>query len=103
MQHDNIQAILTVVQQIPKGQVATYGQIARIAGIPKNARQVGSVLKSHPDAKLVPWHRVVNAQGQISTRDNSNSQYQQRELLEQENIMFNDSGRVDLQRFQWRL
>ncbi len=100
---DNERCILMVVKQIPKGKVATYGQVARIAGIPNNSRQVGSVLKSLPEESGVPWYRVVNSRGEISQRGDENSQEFQRVALESEKIQFDDRGRVSLNEFGWEL
>jgi methylated-DNA-protein-cysteine methyltransferase-like protein len=96
-----MQRILTVIQQIPHGHVATYGQIAKLAGLPRNARQVGSILKSLPPGSGVPWFRVVNSKGEISDRRNPNSELTQRQALEEEQITFNNSGRISLQEYRW--
>lgn len=92
-----------VVRRIPEGRVATYGTIARVAGRPGAARQVGYALASlgeeHDD---VPWHRVVNARGRISDRrDPSGSARVQRILLEDEGVVFDAEGRIDLAGFGW--
>ncbi|MCB1670841.1 MAG: MGMT family protein [Gammaproteobacteria bacterium] len=94
----NNEKIWRVVYGIPAGQVATYGQVARLAGLPGYARYVGTVLKQLPDDSHLPWHRVVNAQGRISFPAMS-SQYQlQRSLLESEGVVFvND--RLSLRKF----
>ena len=98
---DNARRIIAMVKQIPAGSVATYGQIANLAGIPKNSRQVGSVLRRDPAAKGIPWFRVVNSKGEISSRGNSESEQDQRGVLEDEGIEFNAGGRIDLDRYQW--
>jgi methylated-DNA-protein-cysteine methyltransferase related protein len=94
--------IYAVVSQIPKGQVATYGQIARLAGLPGRARLVGyalSVLNDHS----VPWHRVVNAKGAVSRRSGgSEADDVQRLRLEEEGIDFDSHGRIPLDRYRWR-
>lgn len=90
--------IYEVVRQIPWGKVATYGQIARIVGPPCDARTVGwalGALRSNPIDRPVPWQRVINAQGKVSTG------YRQQELLEQEGVAFDSKGRMDLDRFGW--
>jgi methylated-DNA-protein-cysteine methyltransferase related protein len=95
--------IYAVVQRIPEGRVATYGQIARLAGIPRQARRVGyalAALRGRAEAD-VPWHRVINAQGAISARAVSGAQELQRALLESEGIPFGLDGHVDLARFRW--
>ena len=79
--------------------MATYGQIAALAGRP---RQVGAVLKSMPDDSRVPWHRVVNARGLVSDRGNPTSEGLQRFLLRSESVEFNENGRIDLAGFQWK-
>ncbi len=83
---------------IPSGRVATYGQIAKKAGIGTNARLVGYALHRLPDNSDIPWHRVVNAQGRISLREGANLQ---RFLLEQEDISFRPDGKIDLNIFCW--
>ena len=93
--------IYTVVRQIPAGQVATYGQIARLAGLPRHARQVGYALNALPAGSDVPWHRVVNAGGGISRRAEPHFEAIQRDLLEQEGIVFKPSGDIPLARYQW--
>jgi methylated-DNA-protein-cysteine methyltransferase related protein len=94
--------ITSLIRKIPRGRVATYGQIAALADRPRNSRQVGSVLKSLPAGSRVPWHRVVNSQGHISDRNNSSSEGLQRCLLESEGVELNDTGRIDLKVFQWK-
>jgi methylated-DNA-protein-cysteine methyltransferase related protein len=81
--------------------VATYGQIARLAGLPGHARQVGYALAALTD-ESVPWHRVVNAQGEISARGESHFEIRQRRLLERERIVFDARGKIPLRRFQWK-
>lgn len=93
--------IWAAVRQIPRGRVATYGQIASIAGLEGHARQVGYALAALPQDSDVPWHRVVNSFGEISTRSAGDSHELQRVLLEAEGIEFDESGRIDLPRFAW--
>jgi methylated-DNA-protein-cysteine methyltransferase related protein len=81
--------------------VATYGQIARLAGLPGHARQVGYALAALTD-ESVPWHRVVNAQGEISARGESHDELRQRQLLERERVVFDAGGKISLRRFQWK-
>ena len=90
-----------MVALIPAGNVATYGQIAKLAGIPKNSRQVGSVLRNHPASADVPWFRVVNSNGVISSRGKPDSESRQRTKLESEGVTFNEAGRVSLKKFGW--
>lgn len=95
--------IYRVVMQIPRGRVATYGQIARVAGMPRHHRQVGRALRHLVDDGLVPWHRVVGAGGQISLRsEDGDVERLQRELLEGEGVELDAKNRVVLSRFQWR-
>jgi len=91
-----------LVKKIPRGRVATYGQIAALAGYPRNARQVGTILKSQPEGSNVPWHRVVNAQGRVSDRGNSVIEGLQRFLLTSEFVELSDAGCIDLKKHQWR-
>ena len=97
----NYDLIYSVVMSIPKGRVATYGQVADIAGLPRHARQVGYALKVLPDDSAIPWHRVVNARGEISQRFAPVSEKEQRILLEEEGITFGPKGRISLAEFQW--
>jgi len=90
-----------IVQRIPAGRVATYGQIARLLGIPRGARTVGWALHSLPDDVEVPWQRVINAQGHVSTGWGGDESTGQRALLEAEGIVFGQDGRVDLKVYGW--
>jgi methylated-DNA-protein-cysteine methyltransferase-like protein len=91
-----------IVSRIPRGRVATYGQIAELAGIPGQARRVGYALSALPPRSRVPWHRVLNAKGEISLPRESASATAQRKLLRAEGVVFAANGRVSLDRFQWR-
>ena len=93
--------IYNVIRLIPKGRVATYGQIADLAGLPRQARRVGYALSALPKGTPVPWQRVVNANGEISLRSDGGADRRQRKLLQLEGIAFKD-GRIPLDRFQWR-
>ncbi|MGE0712568.1 MAG: MGMT family protein [Planctomycetota bacterium] len=90
--------LYAAVMLVPAGQVATYGQIARAAGLPRHARQVGYALAALEADSPVPWHRVVNARGAISLRAGAE---RQRAMLEAEGVRFDESGRVDLKRYGW--
>ena len=94
--------IYRVVRRIPRGRVATYGQIATLAGLDGHARQVGYALHALPSGGNLPWHRVINARGEVSPRSASDSDEVQRLLLESEGIEFDSRGRVDLAKYQWR-
>jgi len=93
--------VFAAVCQIPPGRVATYGQIARLCGLGRLARQVGYALNALPAESDVPWHRVINAKGEISLRSVAGSESVQRLRLEQEGVRFNDDGRVSLAEFGW--
>jgi methylated-DNA-protein-cysteine methyltransferase related protein len=95
------QKIYSVIRRVPRGRVATYGQIARLAGLPGHARQVGYALHALPSATAIPWQRVVNASGGISLRS-TNGAITQRILLEREGVSFDARGRISLTRFGWR-
>ena len=90
------------IRRIPRGRVATYGQIAELAGLEGHARQVGYALHNLPPKSNVPWHRVVNAKGEISPRSVDDSHELQRMLLEAEGVEFDLRGRIDLKRFRGR-
>ena len=96
------QRVLELVAEIPRGCVATYGQIALLAGRPRAARQVGGVLYglAEADAKTLPWHRVINAQGGISTYKVGAGELQ-RALLASEGVAFDAQGRCDLTRYRF--
>ena len=95
------QRVYEVVAGIPKGKVVTYGQIAAALGDPRQARTVGWALHSTPEWLDIPWHRVVNSSGGISTRHTTGDLNIQRKLLEDEEIVFNEDGRLDLERYRW--
>jgi methylated-DNA-protein-cysteine methyltransferase related protein len=102
--------IYAVISRVPKGRVATYGQIAGEAGLPGHARMVGYALSALPEGSRVPWHRIVNAAGRISLRSPglgaSGSDRPmdriQRFLLEKEGVRFGESGAILLRKFRWR-
>ena len=96
------QKVLKLVAEIPKGRVATYGQIALLAGQPRAARQVGGVLYglAEADAETLPWHRVINAQGGISTYKVGAGELQ-RALLESEGVEFDAQGHCELARYRF--
>jgi methylated-DNA-protein-cysteine methyltransferase-like protein len=90
------------VRRIPRGRVASYGQVALEAGLPGHARQVGYAMAALPDDSDVPWHRVVNARGEIARRSGGTlGERIQRALLEEEGVVFDGRDRIDLERFGW--
>ena len=100
------ESIWRVVAKVPRGRVATYGQIARMAGLVNGARTVGWALRALPSGRriggrTVPWHRVINAQGTISPRGRGEEERQGR-ALRGEGIRFEPGGRVELGRYLWR-
>jgi methylated-DNA-protein-cysteine methyltransferase-like protein len=97
------QKIYAIVQQIPYGQVATYGQVAELAGLPRRARLVGYALFRVAPEMDVPWHRVINAKGEISMSPfREGNDYLQRSLLEDEGVQFDQKGKVNLRRYLWQ-
>jgi methylated-DNA-protein-cysteine methyltransferase-like protein len=94
--------IYSVVRRIPRGRVASYGDVARRAGLAGRARQVGYAMHALPSGTRIPWHRVVNAKGEISRRSRGGGELTQRILLEREGVRFNARGRIDASRFAWR-
>jgi methylated-DNA-protein-cysteine methyltransferase related protein len=96
------QQVYALVAQIPSGQVATYGQIARLLGHPSAARAVGYALRALPNGSDIPWQRVINASGRISTRGNPHSEAIQRVLLEAEGVRFGGGGTINLRACLWR-
>ncbi len=93
--------VYRVVRRIPPGQVATYGQIARILGAPRAARTVGWALHDLPSGGDVPWQRVVNSRGAISLETRGMGGAIQRALLEDEGVRFDPEGRIDLAVYGW--
>lgn len=90
-----------MVRRVPHGRVATYGQIAILAGLPRHARHVGHALRALPGGSDVPWHRILNARGRVSERAFRGPDDLQRLLLEDESVEFGAGGRIDLQRYRW--
>lgn len=96
--------VFAMVRQVPHGKVATYGQIATLLGSPRVARHVGFAMAGAWRAEgdePVPWHRIVNAKGSISTRERADPDHDQRTLLEREGVGFRANGTVDLRAFRW--
>ncbi|NIP17877.1 MAG: methylated-DNA--[protein]-cysteine S-methyltransferase [Xanthomonadales bacterium] len=90
-----------VVCDIPPGHVLTYGEVARLSGMPRYARRVSQAMRWAPRSMELPWHRVINAQGRISFPEDSNGYRRQKALLEDEGIVFLD-GKIDLERYGYR-
>ena len=100
---DSCGAIYAVVSAIPRGKVTTYGRVAALAGLPGRARLVGYALSAVSDPSI-PWHRVVNARGEISPRsDGGPGEMVQRLRLEVEGVQFDSLGRIPLDRYLWQL
>jgi len=95
--------IYAVVRRIPRGRVATYGQVAKLAGLPGRARQVGYAMYALPRGTRVPWQRVINAAGRVSRRRVPGAELTQRMLLEREGVRFGPAGRISLTTFGWQL
>lgn len=98
---DFFQRVYNVVAQIPYGKVATYGQIALYLGHPRAARAVGWALHALPEGRKIPWHRVINSQGRVSTSCLTHSADLQRAMLEEEGITFDEKGFVNLAFYRW--
>ena len=95
------ETVIALLKKIPKGKVATYGQIATLAGSPRAARQVVRILHSSSKKHKLPWHRVINSQGEISLLPNQGAEIQ-KSLLIKEKVKFSLSGSVNLKEFQWQ-
>jgi methylated-DNA-protein-cysteine methyltransferase-like protein len=96
------EAIYAVVRRIPRGRVATYGQVAELSARPGHARQVGYALHALPADTAVPWHRVVNARGAVSRRSHAGDTVEQRLRLEAEGVAFDANDRIELERYRWK-
>jgi methylated-DNA-protein-cysteine methyltransferase-like protein len=90
-----------IVADIPPGHVLTYGEVARLSGMPRYARRVSQAMRWAPRAMKLPWHRVINAQGKISFPQDSNGYKRQKQRLQEEGVVFVD-GSVDLDRFGYQ-
>ena len=96
-----MQRIWDAIRDIPQGNVASYGQIAAIAGIPRGARQVGYALRQLPKEHSVPWHRVITSSGKIAFDKDSSPFAEQCKRLQQEDVAVL-RGRVDMQKYRWQ-
>ncbi len=94
--------VYRIVQQIPPGKVTSYGAIARMLDHPRAARTVGWALRGLPQNSDVPWHRVINSQGRISTARREYGANIQRSLLEAEGVEFDEQGYTNWDRFGWQ-
>ncbi len=96
--------VYAAVNQIPFGRVATYGQIAEMAGLSGMAREVGYALFDIPSDSEIPWHRVINARGEISARSlpGAGAELEQRTRLESEGVQFDEHGRIPMKLFAWK-
>jgi len=94
------QRFYSIIQQIPSGCVATYGQVAELAGLPGCARMVGRTLSQLPSGSQLPWHRVIAASGKISLPQDSTSFSEQKHRLELEHIKIS-GARINLHTYQW--
>lgn len=92
--------VQSIIRQIPRGKVATYGQIAFLAGHPRSTRRVVWILHACSEKEKLPWHRVINQKGTISLRPGSGYETQ-KDMLLREGIIFDQSDRIDLDRFLW--
>lgn len=92
--------VIRIIQSIPEGKVMTYGGVARAAGSPRGARQVVRILHSMSKKYKLPWHRVINAKGMISLTEDESSSLQKL-YLQDEGIIFDEKGVVDLKQFQF--
>jgi methylated-DNA-protein-cysteine methyltransferase-like protein len=93
--------VIEVIQSIPKGHVATYGQIAELSGHPRAPRQVAGILSRYSDQFNLPWHRVISSKGVVSIKD-SNGRAEQISRLREEGIHVDQADSVDLAEFGWR-
>lgn len=100
MEYSLYEHFYDLIRQIPKGKVATYGDIARMADC-RSARAVGFALNQLPDNSDVPWQRVINSQGKVSPRRNSEGHFIQKIILEEEGVIFEKSV-VDLKKYRWK-
>ena len=97
---NNKEKIWQIVYQIPQGQVSSYGQVARLAGLPGYARYVGHVLKNLPATTKLPWHRVANSKEELSFPTGSREYQAQKSRLEAEGVVF-VNGKFSLKKFGW--
>ena len=94
--------VMSLIKKIPRGQVATYGQIASLAGKPHGARGVGWILNSCTKTHGLPWQRVINSKGKISFPKSTREYRDQRALLLKEKIQFSEDGSISLTKYGWK-
>jgi methylated-DNA-protein-cysteine methyltransferase-like protein len=94
--------VIFFIKKIPQGQVATYKQIASLAGKPHASRAVAWILHSSTKAHKLPWYRVLSSRGQISFAKSSKNFLQQKKYLQKEGVRFLEDGKIDLTKFQWK-
>lgn len=94
--------VISIIKKIPKGKVATYAQIAKLAGKPQGVRGVVWILHSSSGTNDLPWFRVINSKGRISFPSMSESELRQRAMLEHEGVEFGEGNVIDLKVFQWK-
>lgn len=99
---DFSKTVMSLVKKIPRGKVATYGQIARLAGKPHGARGVGWILNACSETHALPWQRVLNSKGKISFPKKSKEHREQKRLLAREGVKLSPDGEIDLAKFQWK-
>jgi methylated-DNA-protein-cysteine methyltransferase related protein len=96
-----MERIWQTVSDIPQGNVASYGQIAAIAGIPRGARQVGYALRKLPRGHTLPWHRVITSSGRIAFAAGSRPYKEQVKRLKMEGVTVQE-GKVDMRKYRWQ-
>ena len=99
MSHE--EKIWQIIHKIPKGNVASYGLVAKLAGLPRYARHVGYTLKCLPAQTKLPWHRVVSAKGAISFKRGTEKYIRQKSLLEKEGVHFS-KGKFSMEEYEWK-
>ncbi len=102
MKENTFHRIYDAVRRIPKGKVATYGQIAMLAGNPHWSQVVGYALHVNPDPSAIPCYRVVNRFGEVSRAFAFGGENEQKRLLTEDGVEFTPDGRVELSRFLWQ-
>lgn len=94
--------VISYIKKVPKGKVASYGQIAKLAGKPQGSRGVGWLLHSSSKLYKLPWHRIINSQGKISFPKDSSYFRKQRNLLKAEGVEVSREGKVNMTIYQWK-